>query len=64
MIIVDKNLPRGQWRLGKVSSVEPGIDGKVRKVSVQYKNKSSNSVITIVRPVQRLVVILPIDEQI
>ena len=63
VIIVDKKLPRGQWKLGKVSAVEPGVDDKVRKVSVQYKNKSINSLITIERAVQRLVVILPIEEQ-
>lgn len=33
-MIKDENLPRGQWRLGKVSEVFPSDDGLVRKVRV------------------------------
>ena len=62
MIIADKNAPRGQWKLGKVSIVEVGVDGKVRRVSIQYKNNESDTYTEIDRPVQRVVVILPVDE--
>ena len=37
-------------------------DGFVRKVDIQYKNPEAKSFITITRPVQRIVVIVPIDE--
>ena len=63
VVIIDKNEPRGMWKLGKISAVEPGIDGNVRRVSVQYKNKASSSYVTVERPVQRLSVILPVEEQ-
>ena len=41
VLIQDSNLIRGQWKLGKVSNIYPGTDGKVRKVDVQYKNRNS-----------------------
>ena len=63
VIIADKCLSRGEWKLGRVTAVVPGIDNKVRRVSLQYKNKGSNVFTVIERPVQRIVVILPIDEQ-
>ena len=63
-MITDNNLIRGQWKLDKICQVHPGIDGKVRRVSIQYKNKDSDTFITIDRPVQRLVVILPVDERV
>ena len=55
-------MPHGQWKLGKVVSVEPGIDNKVRRISIAYKHESSNTFITIDRPVQRVVVILSVEE--
>jgi len=63
VLVADKNLPRSQWKLCRVTTVEPGIDGKVRRVSLMYKNKSSDTVITIDRPVQKIVVVLPVEEQ-
>ena len=63
VLVADKNLPRSQWKLCRVTTVEPGIDGKVRRVSLMYKNKSSDTVITIERPVQKIVVVLPVEEQ-
>ena len=53
---------RGDWKMGRISQVYPGSDGKVRKVEVEYKNPDSNSFVKIERAVQRLVVTLPIDE--
>ena len=47
--------------MGRVTEALPGADGKVRDVKVQYKN--TESFITIDRPVQRLVLLLPYDEQ-
>ena len=63
VIIADKNSPRGKWKMGKINNVQAGIDGKVRRVSIQYKNKNSDVYTEIERPVQKVVVILPVGEQ-
>ena len=63
VIISEKDAPRCQWKMGKISNVEPGIDTKVQRITVQYKHKGSNKYTEIERPVQKLVLILPIDEQ-
>ena len=42
VIIQDSNLVRGSWRLGRVSNVFPGDDGRVRNVEIQYKQFSTN----------------------
>ena len=62
VLISDNMLKRGDWRMGKVTRVVPGIDHKVRCVTVRYKNNDSNQYTEIERPVQRLIVILPVDE--
>ena len=71
VLIQDSNLVRGNWKLGKVSNVYPGADGKVRRVDVQYKNLTvseptkqyqGKGYVTVQRPVQRLVLLIPIDE--
>ena len=65
VMIQDSNLVRGKWRLGRVSKIKPGDDGKVRNVEIQYKNlKIGGPVgdyVTIEKAVHRLVVILPVD---
>ena len=57
--------------LGNVSNVYPGADGKVRRVDVQYKNLTASEpmkqyqgkgYVTVQRPVQRLGLLIPIDE--
>ena len=63
VIIADKNSPRGKWKMGKINNVQAGIDVKVRRVSIQYKNKNSDVYTEIERPVQKVVVILPVGEQ-
>ena len=71
-LVQDWNQIRGNWKLAKVSEVFPGTDGLVRHVEIQYKNLSSNeplrvyngkSYTTTERPVQRLIVVVPIDDQ-
>ena len=57
VLIQDKHLVRGQWRMGRV----PGDDGKVRDVSVEYKIDGANSFTSINRPVQRLVLLMPYE---
>ena len=65
MIIKDSNLVRGKWRLGRVSKIKPGDDGKVRNVEIQYKNlkigEQVGDYVTIEKAVHRLVVVLPVD---
>ena len=63
VLILDKDLKRGEWKMGKVSKAVSGIDDKVRRVTIQYKNRGSNTFLEIERPVQKLVVIQAIEEQ-
>ena len=72
VLIQDSNQIRGQWELGKVSEVFPGEDGIVRKVQVAYKNPkpgkpphmyNGRGYITVERSVNRLVLLLPVDEK-
>ena len=53
---VDENAVRGKWTIGRVIETFPGQDGKTRSVKIktlcgQY-----------VRPVTKIVVIVPVDE--
>ena len=68
----DSNQIRGQWKLGKVSEVFPGEDGRVRKVQASYKNPkpgepphkyTGRGFVTVERSVNRLVLLLPVDEK-
>ena len=72
VLIQDSNQIRGQWKLGKVSEVFPGEDGRVRKVQVSYKNLkpgeprhkyTGRGYVTVERSVNRLVLLLPVDEK-
>lgn len=49
VLIVDPQLPRACWPVGKVTNTFPGLDGRTRSVEVQVRNR------TYVRPVSRLV---------
>ena len=68
MLIQDTNRVRGNWKLG----TDPGDDGKVRKVEVQYKNPKPGEAVekyqgrgyvTVQRPVHRLIVLVPADNK-
>ena len=48
----------------KKGIVNPDIDGVVRNVNVQYKHEDSTVFTTISRPVQRLILLMPVDENI
>ena len=72
VLIGDKNEIRGAWKLAMVSEVFPSSDGKVRRVSLQYKNipesedatkYSAHKFVTVQRPVQRVIVICPAEDQ-
>ena len=61
----DSNQVRANWKLGRVSKADASLrDGYVRSIEIQYKNINSNSFVTITRPVQKVVVIVPVDEDI
>ena len=73
VLIQDSNAIRGEWKLGKVTDVFPGDDGKVRRVMVAYKNLRPDDhptvyrgikYTTVERPVQRLILLVAVDEQI
>ena len=53
MLVIDRNVPRGQWLMGRVERVFPSSDNLVRKVAVRTASS------LLVRPIHKLVVILP-----
>ncbi|XP_053398192.1 uncharacterized protein LOC128546018 [Mercenaria mercenaria] len=64
VMITDENLPRGEWRLGRVSEVFPSNDGLVRKVKVLVgepalddKGKRKRDFSFLERPVHKLVLL-------
>ena len=62
VMIQDSGKIKGKWRLGKVVKADPSSrDGLVRQVEIMYKNPESRSFIKVIRAVQRVVVISPID---
>ena len=61
VVIQDHDLPLGQWKLGRVIKTFPGIDNKVRRIEIQYKNKNSDVFVTIERAVQKVSVVLPVE---
>ena len=48
VLLVDDNVPRGHWNLGRVLEVYPGPDGMVRTVKVKTKDS------VFIRPIQKL----------
>ena len=65
VIVQDSNLIRGKWRIGRVTKAEPSLrDGFVRNVEIEYKNPNSKKYLTITRAVQRLIVLVPVDDQV
>ena len=57
VLLMDDNLPRNQWRLGRVTQTQPGTDGLVRRTQVLV-NTPLQGLTTLERPVQKLVVII------
>ena len=58
VLIEDSNALRGKWKMGVIVEAPLSQDGRVRKASIAYKNPSE----TVLRPVQKLIVIVPNDE--
>ena len=62
VIIYDKDLTRWHWKIGVISKIFHGIDKRVRYVLAKYKNHNSSVFTEVERPVQKLVILLPIEE--
>ena len=60
VLIQDSDAFRGKWKKAVVDEATPSDDGKVRHVRVRYRNGDTN--ITIDRPVQRLILLVPVDD--
>ena len=64
VLVQDSKQLQGKWKLGKVVRAEASLrDGFVRNIDIQYKNPGLTALTTITRPVQRVIVIVPIDEE-
>ena len=71
VLIQDANLFRGEWKRGRVTEAIPSRDGRIRRVKVTYKHFKEKERgnpdykgtfdTEIERPVQRLIVLLPIE---
>ena len=59
VLLQDSNLVRGEWKLGRISNIFPSKDNRIRKVEVIYKRESTT--ITVLRPVQRIIVLVPVE---
>ena len=70
VLVQDSNVIRGKWKLGQVVNAEPGHDGMVRDVQICYRIQKQNKEyeiggeVLIKRSVHRLIVLLPIEEQV
>ena len=63
VLIQDSNQIRGNWKMARVTQANPSLrDGFVRNIELQYKNKGSTNYTTISRPMQRVIVLVPVDE--
>ena len=49
VMMVDPQLPRASWPVGRITKTMPGTDGRVRSVEIQVKNR------TYIQPVARLI---------
>ncbi len=56
-MLVDPQLPRSLWQVGRVTKVFLGADGHVRTVEIQIKDK------TYTRPIACLIVLPEIPEE-
>ena len=63
VIIQDSNQVRGSWKKGIVVIANPSNDGRVRRVQVKYKQNNSSTMSIVERPVQKLILLVPVEEQ-
>jgi hypothetical protein len=60
VLVQDANPVRGRWKMALVEKVIESRDGKVRRVEITYKSPEGSR-LTVERPVQKLIVIVPND---
>ena len=64
VIIQDSGMLRGKWKMGRVVEASPSLrDGFVRNVQVTYRNPNHTANTTVTRAVQRLIVLVPVDDE-
>ena len=72
VLILDSNSLKGDYKLGIVHEIHPGKDGIIRSATVAYKNfrvgekineYKGQGYVTVKRRVQRLVLLVPVEEQ-
>jgi len=64
VLIQDSNLIRGKWKLGQVIRADPSLrDGYVRNVDIHHKNPGSKNFLTLTRPIQKIIVLVPVEDQ-
>ena len=59
VLLMDANTPRNDWRKGVVSEVMVSHDGFVRSVKLKTGQREDAAETTLVRPVQKLILLLP-----
>jgi hypothetical protein len=65
VLITKENTPRGQWPLGRVLSLITGADGLIRTVKLRVgRDKNGHRKPDITRPVQQLVRLECVDEEV
>lgn len=57
VLIVDPQLPRALWPIGRVIKVYPGSDGRIRTAEVKVKDR------VYLRPVSRLIRLLAVPDE-
>lgn len=69
VLLQDSNAVIGKWKLAQIVEATQGQDGKVRNVTVRYKNPKPGMKyegepdVMVKRSVHKLVVLLPVEEQ-
>ena len=70
VLVSDRSINKGTYRLAQVHQVFPGLDGKVRKVNIRYKNLGNDGTtadykgardVIVSRAIQRLALLVPSD---
>ncbi len=60
VLMKNENAAGVEYQRGRIKAVFPGEDGHVRSAEVEYKNPSEKVYRTTTRPIQKLVVLVPV----
>ena len=68
VLVVDVLLPRNQWCVGRITTINVGHDNRVRSVKVKISKCKSGrnldvSVTEVERPIVKLIKLLPADNK-